>query len=44
MLVIYAVLVFYVSSQKGVFIIVSQYMPYGFIMRRKYFAGNVTLR
>ena len=45
MLVIYAVLVFYVSSQKGEFIIVSHTnvaMPYGFIMRRKHFAGNVS--
>ena len=43
MLVVYAVFVFYVSSQKGEFIIVSHTyvcMPYGFIMRRKYFAGS----
>ena len=44
MLVICAVLVSYMSSQKVEFIIVGHtrllYVPYGFIMRRMYFAGN----
>ena len=46
MLVICAVLVSYMSSQKTEFIIVDHTrntivcVPYGSIMRRKYFAGN----
>ena len=45
-LVICAVLVAYMRIKKGEFIIVSHTrlicicVPYGFIMRRKYFAGN----
>ena len=45
MLVICAVLVSYVSSQKGEFIIVGPHKTiicvlYGFIMKRKYCVGN----